>query len=174
MIITALSSKARFSLRASCFHQIRFLKDKKLRPMPGRGTCLHFVPKLRSRERVVLGSQAPASTHPSAGQHRRLGQARPGQAYASSLRAQLSPFADGDPQRGGAGAVPGGRGSARGRGGSPGSGARPLDTRPFLLFCVFQEWAVTPNDQTLFPDVDWLIGNHSDELTPWIPVIAAR
>ncbi|XP_015177206.1 PREDICTED: probable tRNA (uracil-O(2)-)-methyltransferase [Polistes dominula] len=27
---------------------------------------------------------------------------------------------------------------------------------------------------TLFPDIDWLIGNHSDELTPWIPVIAAR
>ncbi|XP_043500977.1 probable tRNA (uracil-O(2)-)-methyltransferase [Polistes fuscatus] len=27
---------------------------------------------------------------------------------------------------------------------------------------------------SLFPDVDWLIGNHSDELTPWIPVIAAR
>lgn len=26
----------------------------------------------------------------------------------------------------------------------------------------------------LFPDVDWLIGNHSDELTPWIPVMAAR
>ncbi|KAI4482997.1 hypothetical protein M0802_013521 [Mischocyttarus mexicanus] len=27
---------------------------------------------------------------------------------------------------------------------------------------------------SLFPDIDWLIGNHSDELTPWIPVIAAR
>ena len=26
----------------------------------------------------------------------------------------------------------------------------------------------------MFPDVDWLIGNHSDELTPWIPVMAAR
>eukprot|EP00697_Spironema_sp_BW2_P013635 gnl/Spiro4/3811_TR1883_c0_g1_i2.p1 gnl/Spiro4/3811_TR1883_c0_g1~~gnl/Spiro4/3811_TR1883_c0_g1_i2.p1 ORF type:complete len:229 (+),score=51.63 gnl/Spiro4/3811_TR1883_c0_g1_i2:65-751(+) len=23
-------------------------------------------------------------------------------------------------------------------------------------------------------DVDWIIGNHSDELTPWIPLIAAR
>ena len=39
---------------------------------------------------------------------------------------------------------------------------------------LFQESAITPNDETLFPDVDWLIGNHSDELTPWIPVIAAR
>lgn len=26
----------------------------------------------------------------------------------------------------------------------------------------------------MFPDVDWVIGNHSDELTPWIPVIAAN
>ena len=26
----------------------------------------------------------------------------------------------------------------------------------------------------MFPDVDWLLGNHSDELTPWIPVIAAK
>ncbi|KAM8970368.1 probable tRNA (uracil-O(2)-)-methyltransferase isoform X2 [Sarcophilus harrisii] len=37
-----------------------------------------------------------------------------------------------------------------------------------------EESAIRPNDSYLFPDVDWLIGNHSDELTPWIPVIAAR
>ncbi|XP_030895007.1 probable tRNA (uracil-O(2)-)-methyltransferase isoform X5 [Leptonychotes weddellii] len=37
-----------------------------------------------------------------------------------------------------------------------------------------EEGAITPNDKNLFPHVDWLIGNHSDELTPWIPVIAAR
>ncbi|XP_060633986.2 probable tRNA (uracil-O(2)-)-methyltransferase isoform X1 [Anolis sagrei] len=35
-----------------------------------------------------------------------------------------------------------------------------------------EENIVSPNN--LYPDVDWLIGNHSDELTPWIPVIAAR
>ncbi|XP_034291883.1 probable tRNA (uracil-O(2)-)-methyltransferase [Pantherophis guttatus] len=35
-----------------------------------------------------------------------------------------------------------------------------------------EESAINPNN--LYPDVDWLIGNHSDELTPWIPVIAAR
>ncbi|XP_061440192.1 probable tRNA (uracil-O(2)-)-methyltransferase isoform X2 [Rhineura floridana] len=35
-----------------------------------------------------------------------------------------------------------------------------------------EENTVSPNNQ--YPDVDWLIGNHSDELTPWIPVIAAR
>ncbi|XP_059820870.1 probable tRNA (uracil-O(2)-)-methyltransferase isoform X2 [Hypanus sabinus] len=37
-----------------------------------------------------------------------------------------------------------------------------------------EERTFTPSDDFLFPDVDWLIGNHSDELTPWIPVIAAR
>ena len=25
-----------------------------------------------------------------------------------------------------------------------------------------------------FADCDWLIGNHSDELSPWLPVMAAR
>ncbi|XP_043669397.1 probable tRNA (uracil-O(2)-)-methyltransferase [Vespula pensylvanica] len=33
---------------------------------------------------------------------------------------------------------------------------------------------IVPSASSLFPEVDWLIGNHSDELTPWIPVIAAR
>ncbi len=27
--------------------------------------------------------------------------------------------------------------------------------------------------ETSFDGYDWLIGNHSDELTPWIPVMAA-
>ncbi|XP_052636543.1 probable tRNA (uracil-O(2)-)-methyltransferase isoform X2 [Harpia harpyja] len=36
------------------------------------------------------------------------------------------------------------------------------------------ESTIVPGDSHLFPDTDWLIGNHSDELTPWIPVIAAR
>ncbi|XP_029881577.1 probable tRNA (uracil-O(2)-)-methyltransferase isoform X2 [Aquila chrysaetos chrysaetos] len=36
------------------------------------------------------------------------------------------------------------------------------------------ESTIMPGDSHLFPDTDWLIGNHSDELTPWIPVIAAR
>ncbi|XP_058638938.1 probable tRNA (uracil-O(2)-)-methyltransferase isoform X2 [Onychostoma macrolepis] len=36
------------------------------------------------------------------------------------------------------------------------------------------EKAITPSNDFLFPTTDWLIGNHSDELTPWIPVIAAR
>lgn len=34
--------------------------------------------------------------------------------------------------------------------------------------------AITPSDDSLFPHSDWIIGNHSDELTPWIPLIAAR
>lgn len=39
---------------------------------------------------------------------------------------------------------------------------------------LFQEKAITPGEGFLFPCTDWLIGNHSDELTPWIPVLAAR
>lgn len=39
---------------------------------------------------------------------------------------------------------------------------------------VLEEKAITPSESFLFPGADWLIGNHSDELTPWIPVIAAR
>ena len=42
------------------------------------------------------------------------------------------------------------------------------------FFFVFQVRTIVPSSESLFPDVDWLIGNHSDELTPWIPVIAAR
>ena len=33
---------------------------------------------------------------------------------------------------------------------------------------------MNPADGTEFPDYDWLIGNHSDELTPWIPLMARR
>ncbi|XP_053998893.1 probable tRNA (uracil-O(2)-)-methyltransferase [Hylaeus anthracinus] len=33
---------------------------------------------------------------------------------------------------------------------------------------------IIPSSTTVYPGVDWIIGNHSDELTPWIPVIAAR
>ncbi|XP_063221450.1 probable tRNA (uracil-O(2)-)-methyltransferase [Bacillus rossius redtenbacheri] len=34
--------------------------------------------------------------------------------------------------------------------------------------------AITPSKNCTFPQTDWIIGNHSDELTPWVPVIAAR
>lgn len=34
--------------------------------------------------------------------------------------------------------------------------------------------AITPSNSSLYPDTDWIIGNHSDELSPWLPVIAAR
>ncbi|XP_058463807.1 probable tRNA (uracil-O(2)-)-methyltransferase [Malaya genurostris] len=33
---------------------------------------------------------------------------------------------------------------------------------------------IVPSDQALFPNTDWIIGNHSDELSPWVPVLAAR
>ncbi|XP_004459563.2 probable tRNA (uracil-O(2)-)-methyltransferase [Dasypus novemcinctus] len=61
--------------------------------------------------------------------------------------------------------------------GHPGRG---IDVRRRKIWATYgpqthlEEGAVTPNDENLFPGVDWLIGNHSDELTPWIPVIAAR
>nr|CAG4638521.1 EOG090X07W1 [Cyclestheria hislopi] len=33
---------------------------------------------------------------------------------------------------------------------------------------------LTPSIKSSFPKYDWLLGNHSDELTPWLPVIAWR
>ncbi|XP_043652951.1 probable tRNA (uracil-O(2)-)-methyltransferase [Drosophila teissieri] len=46
----------------------------------------------------------------------------------------------------------------------------PPETQKSLI-----EKAVEPNNFRLdFPDVDWLIGNHSDELSPWLPVLASR
>lgn len=33
---------------------------------------------------------------------------------------------------------------------------------------------IVPSDENLYPCADWIIGNHSDELSPWVPVIAAR
>ncbi|VDI70727.1 tRNASer (uridine44-2'-O)-methyltransferase [Mytilus galloprovincialis] len=39
---------------------------------------------------------------------------------------------------------------------------------------VLKEVTVTPSAENTFPEYDWLIGNHSDELTPWMPVFAAR
>ncbi|CAH2086191.1 unnamed protein product [Euphydryas editha] len=37
-----------------------------------------------------------------------------------------------------------------------------------------KKMTVTPSNIHIFSNVDWIIGNHSDELTPWIPVIAAQ
>ena len=41
---------------------------------------------------------------------------------------------------------------------------------------LFQVMTLDPSSRDLsaLPAADWLIGNHSDELTPWIPVMAAR
>ncbi|VDN98920.1 unnamed protein product [Rodentolepis nana] len=36
------------------------------------------------------------------------------------------------------------------------------------------EMTVDPQVHPGFPEADWLIGNHSDELTPWLPILAAR
>ncbi|KAF7284790.1 hypothetical protein GWI33_021549 [Rhynchophorus ferrugineus] len=37
---------------------------------------------------------------------------------------------------------------------------------------ILQVNAVTPNSS--FPTTTWILGNHSDELTPWIPIIASK
>ncbi|XP_047988267.1 probable tRNA (uracil-O(2)-)-methyltransferase [Leguminivora glycinivorella] len=61
--------------------------------------------------------------------------------------------------------------------GHPGVG---VDVRKRQIWDMFgadvklEEKTITPSDTHLFPDTDWIIGNHSDELTPWIPVISAR
>ncbi|XP_060790826.1 probable tRNA (uracil-O(2)-)-methyltransferase [Neoarius graeffei] len=61
--------------------------------------------------------------------------------------------------------------------GHPGKG---IDIRKRKIWDMYgpnthlEEKAITPSAAFLFPETDWLIGNHSDELTPWIPVIAAR
>lgn len=34
--------------------------------------------------------------------------------------------------------------------------------------------SIEPDGVTTFPSATWLIGNHSDELTPWLPILAAR
>lgn len=31
-----------------------------------------------------------------------------------------------------------------------------------------------PSNHLGFPEANWLIGNHSDELTPWLPILAVR
>uniref|UniRef100_A0A8C8DCP3 tRNA (uracil-O(2)-)-methyltransferase n=1 Tax=Oryzias sinensis TaxID=183150 RepID=A0A8C8DCP3_9TELE len=61
--------------------------------------------------------------------------------------------------------------------GHPGKGIDVRRRRIWDMYgpqTVLQEKAITPGETFLFPDTDWLIGNHSDELTPWIPVMAAR
>ncbi|XP_047460277.1 probable tRNA (uracil-O(2)-)-methyltransferase isoform X2 [Mugil cephalus] len=61
--------------------------------------------------------------------------------------------------------------------GHPGKG---IDVRKRKIWDMYgpqtqlEEKAITPSESFLFPGTDWLIGNHSDELTPWIPVIASR
>ncbi|NXI43793.1 TRM44 methyltransferase, partial [Galbula dea] len=61
-----------------------------------------------------------------------------------------------------------------------GHSGRGIDVRRRKIWDMYgpethlEESTIMPGDTHLFPDTDWLIGNHSDELTPWIPVIAAR
>ncbi|XP_040566288.1 probable tRNA (uracil-O(2)-)-methyltransferase isoform X1 [Lepeophtheirus salmonis] len=58
--------------------------------------------------------------------------------------------------------------------GHPGTG---LDVRKRKIWDLFadidlQENTIIPSVETTYSGYDWLIGNHSDELTPWIPVMS--
>ena len=54
-----------------------------------------------------------------------------------------------------------------------------LDVRKRKIWDLFRETAdlrestIIPSLDLRYSEYDWLIGNHSDELTPWIPVISA-
>lgn len=39
---------------------------------------------------------------------------------------------------------------------------------------VLHETAIDPTTNVSYSKYDWLLGNHSDELTPWLPVLAAK
>lgn len=61
--------------------------------------------------------------------------------------------------------------------GHPGTGIDVRRRKIWDLYgenTILQEMAIDPTKAGLFPGTDWLIGNHSDELTPWIPVMAVR
>lgn len=44
----------------------------------------------------------------------------------------------------------------------------------FPITTDLRETTIVPSDENTYPTIDWIIGNHSDELSPWIPVMAAR
>lgn len=59
----------------------------------------------------------------------------------------------------------------------PGKGVDIKKRKIWKMFgdaTCLEERTVTPEDQALVSGYDWILGNHSDELTPWIPVMAAR
>ncbi|CAG9762651.1 unnamed protein product [Ceutorhynchus assimilis] len=54
-----------------------------------------------------------------------------------------------------------------------------LDVRRRAIWDIFPETTTklkieTVGPDSIFPDCTWIIGNHSDELTPWIPVMALK
>lgn len=48
------------------------------------------------------------------------------------------------------------------------------DTYPATTVLKVESIVPSSDSSALFATTDWIIGNHSDELSPWIPVIAAR
>ncbi|PAA68621.1 hypothetical protein BOX15_Mlig025404g2 [Macrostomum lignano] len=49
------------------------------------------------------------------------------------------------------------------------------ETYPDTVRRALIEQTIIPTAEGLaFPEADWLLGNHSDELTPWLPVLGSR
>eukprot|EP01119_Soliformovum_irregulare_P004420 TRINITY_DN15413_c0_g1_i1.p1 TRINITY_DN15413_c0_g1~~TRINITY_DN15413_c0_g1_i1.p1 ORF type:complete len:498 (-),score=132.46 TRINITY_DN15413_c0_g1_i1:3-1418(-) len=65
---------------------------------------------------------------------------------------------------------------------SEGYKGKGVDVAERSIWKEYQKFGVEPQlqveavnpDQLEFPDTDWILGNHADELTPWIPIIAAK
>lgn len=63
---------------------------------------------------------------------------------------------------------------------SEGHVGKGLDVRKRGIWDMYPDFVklevetIIPSKNYVLKDVDWIIGNHSDELTPWIPVIAAN
>nr|CAG4646338.1 EOG090X07W1 [Macrothrix elegans] len=61
--------------------------------------------------------------------------------------------------------------------GYPGKG---IDIRSRKIWALYppgvnlEVCTLVPSEDTSFIEYDWLLGNHSDELTPWLPVIALQ
>ncbi|KAK4471720.1 hypothetical protein MN116_005122 [Schistosoma mekongi] len=51
---------------------------------------------------------------------------------------------------------------------------RIWESYPLSIQQRLKESSLNPEDFPGFPQANWLIGNHSDELTPWLPILACK
>ncbi|KAG0025865.1 tRNA methyltransferase 44 [Podila clonocystis] len=60
--------------------------------------------------------------------------------------------------------------------GHPGKGIDIVSRKVWEIYgpgTQLEATTIIPNE-TIFENVDWIIGNHADELAPWVPIIASR